>query len=88
MTEVYEHASDSISVPLAKDDSIVPQAKKGVASEGKGATPQEESGSDSKVELMVAKFIVTLEEKLSGFNKHLEEMNGHLTRLEKTRSVG
>ena len=63
------------------------RAKKGVASEGKDAIPQEESGSDSKVELMVVKFMATIEEKLSGFDKRIEEMNGCLERMATTRSA-
>jgi len=48
---------------LAKGDLIVSRAKKGVTSERKGAIPQEESGSDSKVELMMAKFMANIEER-------------------------
>ena len=96
VTEVYKHASVGISGPLTKGDLIMSRAKKGVASEGKGASLQEESGSDSKVEFMMAKFMANIkekfqqmdtrfDEKLSGLDKRLEE---RLTRLEKTRSDG
>ena len=37
------------------------RAKKGAASERGSAIPQEESGSDSKVELMMVKFIAMME---------------------------
>ena len=36
---------------------------------------------------LMAKFTVTIEEKLSGFDKRLEEMNGCLERMAKTRSA-
>ena len=59
------------------------RAKKGVTSEGKGATPQEEAESDSTVELMMATFMAIIqeifqqmdtrfEENLSVDDKHLE----------------
>ena len=77
----------SINGPLAKGDLIMSRAKKGVASEGKGATPQEESGSDSKVELMMAKFIAMMEEKFSGYHKRFDEINERLKRMAKRRST-
>jgi len=57
--------------------------KKGVTSEGKGATPQEESESDSTVKLMMATFMAIIQEisqqidtrfdeNLSVDDKHLE----------------
>ena len=62
------------------------RVRKGVASEEKGATSQEGSRTDSKLEFMV-KFVAMIEEKLSGFDKRLKEMNGCLERIEKTRSA-
>ena len=72
------------------------RVRTGVASEGKGATPQEESGVDSKLELVMAKIVAMMEDKfqqmgtrvedkLSGLDKRLKE---RLTRLEKPRSDG
>ena len=60
---------------------------KGVASEGKGATSQEESGIDSNVEPMMAKFMAMMEEKFSGYYKRFDEINGRLERMAKTRSA-
>ena len=62
------------------------QVRKGVASEGKCTTSQEGSRADAKLELMV-KIVAMIEEKLSGFDKRLKEMNGCLERIEKTRSA-
>ena len=39
------------------------------------------------MELMVVNVMATIEEKLSGFDNRLEERNGYLTGLEKTRSA-
>ena len=76
------------------------RVRKVVASEGKGATPQKESGSDSKgndtkLEQMIEKLMVNMEEmkssfeeKISGLDKRLGEMNGRLTKLEQSRSAG
>ena len=47
------------------------RAKKRVASEGKGATPQEDVESDSSSELS-AKIVAMMEEKFLGFDKRLD----------------
>ena len=60
---------------------------KGVASEGKCATSQEESGIDSKVEPMMAKFMAMMEEKFSGYYKRFDEINERLEGMAKTRSA-
>ena len=80
---------------MAKGDLIMSRVRKVVASEGKGSTPQKASesdsqGNDSKLELMMAKFMANMDEKLqqmdtrfgekfSGIDKRLDEINGRLT---------
>ena len=63
------------------------RAKEGVASEGNSATSQK-SGSDSKVEHMMARFMAMMEEKFSGYYKRFDEINERLERMEKARSDG
>ena len=67
MTEINEHAS----VP---SDLIMPRARKGVAPEKKGATPQNELGSDPTAELVV-KFIAIIDERSKGVSNDYNMRN-------------
>ena len=53
------------------------RAKKGVVSEGKGETPQEDVESDSSSELL-AKIVAVMEEKFLGFGKRLDSISERL----------
>ena len=68
------------------------RVKKGVASGGKGATSQEGSRADSKLELMMEKYMVKLEEKFYEITVRFAEIDRRyeerFTRLEKPRSAG
>ena len=63
------------------------RAKKGVTSEGKGATPQEDTESDSSSK-QLAKTAAMMEEKCLGFDKRLDVINRRLERLDQARSAG
>ena len=68
------------------------RVKKGVTSGGKGATSQEGSRADSKLELMMGKFMVNIEEKFQEINMRFAEIDiryeERFTRPEKPRSAG
>ena len=62
---------------MAKGDLIMSRAKKGVVSEGKGVTQQEDVESDSSSELL-AKIVAVMEEKFLGFEKRLDSISERL----------
>lgn len=60
------------------------RAKKGVASEGKGTTLQDDIGSDSRLELLT-NIVSIMEEKFLIFEKRLDAIKECLKRLEQPR---